>query len=745
MEGDEYVDVRYDINMILYGKKTRSDELYGHIESMLKEIVEIIMRSALAKVTISDAYNYTILGGKAINNIISEEYLQKSFDYDIHVTDSSDEVHLNHFGSNLASQINTFLDSHLIYKHYIYKILYSNWLISDDPKFFEHYIKNPLFSYGYRKKRNYVIHGIFLHLYFNDDIFGKFKYTNSKNYIGNHIFYPVSDIDLDLGLTFGILANKYTLVNPYDNLRYAKFPLVAFNLFSYINKGGYKVNRNMEKKYHFMNINNYKCSFFNSNDDNITDIKQIIDTLKNPAILRGEDIHLTGKLNIANEMRNLLTVVEHNENKSNLCLQNVVATSTNTNNYNNTIFINGITDDHIRELEGIVIENDKDHKYSLFYTSSHGFNSSINRYLQNSNMGIEININDYMLTGEYQFEYDPNNISTYAEELSNIIRKSNSEINKDFFLDTFWLYRFHSICMFDDVDGRIFDTSSFTPNTILSIPYFMSTSFSPYFEFESLLKNNTVLLKILVNKSSNNWLFLNNYSHYPQEHEILLNKGIYLHVKNIEYKNIMVAGRVRDIKVVIVELLDHFLDANDGEFFKQLFKDAEKAEDDIKPKTPPPIDFDKEDEKVILDPNDEIIQQILKELFDPDNTGTPKTPPPMYDDNLNGGKMQYMTKKRDRYVKPQYVKQVQKNIKLIDFKNHSNSQKNILKKPKALTITKNIKLINFKNHSSNAGYMYDLSCENIGNSFVDDMALYMKIYKKFTISRKDHFLLRKPL
>ena len=51
------------------------------IEIALCEIIDNKFKSALS----TCRYDYYICGGKSINNIISNKYLTKSFDFDIHV------------------------------------------------------------------------------------------------------------------------------------------------------------------------------------------------------------------------------------------------------------------------------------------------------------------------------------------------------------------------------------------------------------------------------------------------------------------------------------------------------------------------------------------------------------------------------------------------------------------------------------------------------------------------------------
>ena len=75
---------------------TQLSELYSLLETTLNDIVDNIFRFSLQGNLSNQPY--VNIGGKAINQYISERFLKKSFDFDIHIV--NDNVNINNFWSS---------------------------------------------------------------------------------------------------------------------------------------------------------------------------------------------------------------------------------------------------------------------------------------------------------------------------------------------------------------------------------------------------------------------------------------------------------------------------------------------------------------------------------------------------------------------------------------------------------------------------------------------------------------------
>ena len=150
-------------------------EFIGIVEYELLDIVDLIFKIAIR----SYSNSYYICGGKAINNLITNKCLIKSFDFDIHVQNDHD---IRNIGEHIATKMNGELTQ--CYRKILTRRIYQKLkkLEIVDLTHVSDYMDNSLFFYGARYHRVYKtpIYGIFMKLKLKPGIF--LYETNIINY-----------------------------------------------------------------------------------------------------------------------------------------------------------------------------------------------------------------------------------------------------------------------------------------------------------------------------------------------------------------------------------------------------------------------------------------------------------------------------------------------------------------------------------------------------------------------------------
>lgn len=566
-------------------------KFYNLIEHIFNEILEVLVRTSMDNITTSLQIPYVIVGGKAINNIIKNNSLEKSFDFDIHITDNintnykatTNDIYV--LGNAVVENLNKLLDNSIlniftIYRNYIINLLKKYNLINKNQENF--YLNEKLFYYGERIKNTGVtINGIFIHFKFRDDIFGNDKYSNSydSNTTDNEIYYPFSDMDLENIINFGIIINdnKFT-IDSYDGLRYASYSVLLSNLISYTTeRPGYKVDNNIRKIKAFLDIKNYKCQFIQKNKNNSDQLNtKNLKYSNNTNIIEnitGADIKLNNVqlLENGNSKKKSIDLIIDNYNKQhdmqlNNCVQNLVLIHDYTPNSNiiwNTFLNNFNENTFSTQLETLLKNNDVS-KNVLNYTGS--LYGTINDYCQYTHFNLNV---DNLLQPNNLTNNDMINIT---DDISSIIYKTNTSYGPflNNFKDEFILFRAQNFICFNSPNGDIFNPGSVKIGDIIYIPYYQSTSYSTNFSFSNFVRNNTFFFRIKINKNSKKWIFVNKYSQYPEEKEIILDKNVCLYVTGIQYSPIkLFDNNIRDVMFVDVTLFDTFNDITNANLINQ--------------------------------------------------------------------------------------------------------------------------------------------------------------------------------
>ena len=508
-----------------------------------------------------------------------------------------------------------------IYRNYIITLLKRYNLISDAEE--HHYLNNRLFYYGKRKGTSFDIRGIFIHFKFHNNIFGLDKYTNNPKIkhppSKNEIYYPIFDIDLDLNITFGVPyenSHVYT-TSSYDNVRYATYFLLIQNLIRYMEQENMKQLKNLKKLINFVDINRYNCYFISTTtsgkmDSDVTNIlknhiklegnlvkqttaRQIIKFQsriqpKKSVILKKEvnyafnkahvnnNFIFSGKRTMSNVMKDFSAEYKKMHSvEVDKCINNIIIGRDNPNP--NNIFVDGVNVNNVlSQFEKAVYEYDTDRYIYLYTTDKY---KAISKYIQYKHFGLDTQgLKEYgheiikntihftdgkkddinMMTIDVDNNTLPKIIKGISDVFKNIrLGQNKFTTNLDNMLDEFYVYRVQNYINFNSAIGDIFNPYNIKRNSIIYIPFFMSTTFiTNDGTVVNFIKNNSFILKIKINKQSRKWLLLNKYSAQPQEYEILIDKDTYLVIDDFNYKTIRMSNGVhRDILVLSVKLCDN--------------------------------------------------------------------------------------------------------------------------------------------------------------------------------------------
>ena len=560
----------------LDGQLAQTSELYDYIEKYTKDLFETIIKGNIDKGN-NPIKNYVILGGKAINTVVSRKFLDQSFDFDMHIYDSVDDRDISTFGRHVSKKINEFLldDGARVFRFFLYQILLHHQLITPNQR--RHYMKSKLFYFGERVKTGFgiKIKGLFVHLKLRPDLI----LNAGGNSLGNppvgfntndgtgpsiDLFYPLADIDLEQHLNFKVLITDRGVIQSYSGLKYAKFVYLLHNLIRYVQKGGFKQDKNFRKLQYLVDPTKHTCSFTLNNSthalDLLADLRSMnVTQLIGPTAGNVQILNVNGRdifdptmriYDALNEV--IMTIQTHREtalpNTVSVCRDRIVLDMTYGNKNKITtdlIFNNPVQYDNLlTSLESMTYDSDAG-RYLLLYTGD--AYKIITRFLQYSHFGYNVDglaygqfnaFNNGHLTPplikplvDKNFMITRANIQNTCDEISNTfnsIRLSGrfDATTRDL-KDIITVYRLTTFFAYETINGELFNPSVFKKNCIVYVPHFQSTSFSTNFSYTNFLYETSMVLKINIPKTSRKWAFMNKYSVFPNECEILLDKEMY--------------------------------------------------------------------------------------------------------------------------------------------------------------------------------------------------------------------------
>jgi hypothetical protein len=117
-------------------------------------------------------------------------------------------------------------------------------------------------------------------------------------------------------------------------------------------------------------------------------------------------------------------------------------------------------------------------------------------------------------------------------------------------------YRLQNFLVINSPNGDQFDPTIAQAGSVLYLPRFISSSFVTNYSYERFTYANTFMFRIKLPIDSDNWIFLNSYSEYPTEREVMINKDCYYLVTNKEYLPIKFKNGYRDMLVFDLTLCD---------------------------------------------------------------------------------------------------------------------------------------------------------------------------------------------
>lgn len=574
---------------------TSMEQLYEFIENILAEIIEIIVKIALQDLIIDQRdFRFVIIGGKAVNKIIKLEYIPRSFDYDIHIL-GNDEDDLNTFGSVLERSMNNLLtveNNFYIFRYYIFNILLKHGLVTDEH--LDHYLNNDLFYFAQRDKGNFSIKGIFIHLVLKPYLANEQTYTNVKInerhlYHENSLMFNISDIDFDSNLQYGTISldsnyqNIYT--DSYDELYYGNYISILNNLLKMISLRSFKRTKNRDRFILFTDIDKYTCSFLSRNTYN-----DLHNYNKNTVYESTKDGSFTNRFNDTKMMINR----DGEYNIFNLPSKRDIINSV-------LVKYGYLRDVYLRQCRNsIILDSKNQNKNNIFVTNRQSLNTNHflrlfedydnNRYIKYYTDNLYSVVNYYCQYEHYdigniiQNRYHEGNLRDIVVQMDNNIRNMREQMTingyDELFKDEFFVYRIQNFVSINDNNGNIFSTDYLNTNSIIYMPSFLSTSYSTSYNYYHFVNDNSFVLKIKINKNSRKWLFIDSYSYFPNENEILIDRNSYLIVTKIEYKTITMYNEdiFKDVKVVHATLVDDIDDIQDY-ILEQIKRDNDENKD----------------------------------------------------------------------------------------------------------------------------------------------------------------------
>jgi hypothetical protein len=562
-------------------------DLWNLIENILVSAIESIFNDALKKMD----KNYILIGGKGLNNIIKQTKLKKSFDYDIHITDNT--VPLINFKKKLCNFMNDNLNIFKQNRMYIANTLFQYNIISQED--FSHYKTKQLFYAGSRSRGLINIDGIFLSLKLRDSIFGTAVYSNYPQETRNFVYFNIADIDYENILNFGIPIVDNICHYQNKDINFPRYIYLAYNLIKYADSGSFKREKNLEKLKTLFSIDNYTCHFISSSaSTDITNDLEHIKYLDTQAL--GGKARLARPLNIDGLNYTVGTLIidvilqylhdmitKERQNKLKSCKH---SSTLHMGGYHQVdIFNPGVNSktalqafsDKIR-----VIDRNTTLNYAVKVYTTDAY-KPINVYLQYTYLGIPISASNlytsYGMVGHPDVDISYANVARYADKITeNIARCNNSydiapSIRNDL-KDFFNVWRLQTNIIINSPFNSPYD-NFFSPDilktgrTILYFPTFMSASYSSSFSYANFIDTADFLMNIKIYKSSKKWIIVDQYSNFPFEKEILIDKECIFLVTKIDYLPIETRfDTYTDRFTIFVTMFDDINDFNskiDGE------------------------------------------------------------------------------------------------------------------------------------------------------------------------------------
>ena len=591
------------------------------IELSLSEIIDFLIKKSLHDTKIEAlGIDYYILGGKAINNIIKLKYLKKSFDFDIHVKKPEDIINISKYITDYCnSELNKSYNK--MFRYQIYKKLLLLNLVDSNLK--HYYFHNNLIFYGNRINRTKPanqISGLFIKLKLRKNLFKynniDIKYTNfllntdlnANDFertigVNNILYIPIADIDLDNVVTFGInVYNTSSSIyrNPLENINYADFSILLFNLLKYIVKVPNKIESNGKKLNNFIKSLYYNCNIYYKYDSldkfNIM-YKKIIKSLKKYKDVKiSNDCRLPmcqklhqfiddNKVSDLSRMTTYGSFIEKLVNKiintKEFYQQNCEVLLGEDNVLEETnIFIDGVNKDFLlQNAVKILADLDQVNGSYFFLQYTGSLYKNLNTYCNYLNNNIPTySLYPYEFDNT-QFEYSiigrdidfNNGIINYNDVITTMnkiydLYHSNNNLSpiRSVLKDNFYIYSSQLITNFTQMDSLVnrsfIDLSYIKVGDIIQISQYLSGTFNTEFDFNVFDQNsssNRIFLKIKINKNNKNWIIIDKYSINSQESEILLKQNSIFFIEKIDYKVVNIDGKKKEYKIITLEICNN--------------------------------------------------------------------------------------------------------------------------------------------------------------------------------------------
>jgi len=283
----------YKLNNNLNNNIYNFNNLIKYLEYILVDFIDDHMKFALKKYgseripSFTDNPNenlqYYLTGGKAINQIVNNYNLNKSFDFDIHLFFGNNFiVNNNHklsFSKRIAKYMFEEFDQDGEKKEWvkfkraiIFNKLKKYDLVDDEN--LHHYYSDKLFYYG---RSGDLCNSLFIKLELKKNLFNNISYTNNLNVLygnGRNIIYlPFANIGSDSIINFDLkIADEtihkndtnITLLDRFDYIYYSNYYYILYNLINYICINKYKRKNNLLKMNKISNPFIYNLKFINS-------------------------------------------------------------------------------------------------------------------------------------------------------------------------------------------------------------------------------------------------------------------------------------------------------------------------------------------------------------------------------------------------------------------------------------------------------------------------------------------------
>ena len=522
----------------VYDEKKDINKLWEIIEELTKSTIDAVMYPALRNMHM---HEYILLGGKGLNKIIKNGFLEKSFDFDIHLI-KNNKYNLEFFGQDLCKKINKTIKERKQFILYLKNLFKVHNIQLDDYE-----DNDELFYFGTRMKKKYYINSLFIKLKFRDGVLPKLdegKYYNHNEEDGNTIYYPCADLDYEELLNGGIVANKIDTWTEYENIKYPIFTVLLFNLIKRVDSGGYKVEKNLKKLKHFFYPSRYTCDSVNQVLNNV--VPRGLFKLKNKINISAieSDIEIKEESDIGKIICSVAKSLKDNREamKAKCRLDTILS-----NNgmmikiFNESVDIEGTLDSFAQ----IVRDKDKCNNVRL-YTG--GAYKPINIYLQYKEFGLDVSSTSLgSLYKQYNDgitskDVDNTTIEAITIDISNKIKKINNKCRErdcyNKLKDSFYVYRMQThVLLNDPLNVSAFDINklNLVSGVVFTMPYFVSSTISESGSVAGFMQDASCVFKIKINKESKKWIIVDKASLVVREREVLIDKHCVFLITGYEY------------------------------------------------------------------------------------------------------------------------------------------------------------------------------------------------------------------